>query len=324
MIRLLLSSLALFVSIASFSQKQRSNKEILDSLKQNDATVKMLDELDKHSSYFKVGVGLGNQLLSVNNKALDASQTNNKLIITPNIGYYHKSGFGISVAGYFLNDSGSTKFYQSALTPSYELDADDFGFGVSYTRYFPKDKYGGSNSPIQNDFYTNVLFKKTWLEPGVALGYSNGIYKEINVVTVNFPNIGPRTFTDTASTKTTALSLIGTIEHTFDFDNIFSSSDLLNFTPAIMLNAGSNKLITTHKNKYSAFVDQNSNRRRLRGNSQSDITSFTLQSVGLNLGITYSIGSFIFEPQLYLDYYLHTSDTKKFTQVYNINAAFTF
>ena len=309
--RFLFSILYLTITLSAIAQKEETDKA-------------SGEEADKPSSYFKIGAGIGNQLLSVNNKALNASQINNKLIFTPNIGYYHKSGLGISFVGYLLSDSGSTNFYQSGLTPSYELDGEDFSFGISYTRYFVKNKYGGSNSPIQNDFYVNTLFKKGWIQPGLAIGFSNGIYKEINLVTVTLPVLGTRTFLDTASTKTTAFSLIGSIGHTFEFDNVISGEDLLSFTPALMLNAGSSKLVTTHQNRYSASGFQNPNRRRIRGNNQSDVTKFGLQSVGANLGLVYSVGSFSLEPQLYLDYYLQASDTKKFTQVYNINFAFTF
>jgi hypothetical protein len=90
-----------------------------------------------------------------------------------------------------------------------------------------------------------------------------------------------------------------------------------------MLNAGSSKLVTTHMNKYSVNVQNN--RRKLRtGKGQSDVTPFDVQSIGSNLDLSYTIGKFTIEPQLYLDYYLHASTTSRFTQVYNILFAFDF
>ena len=43
-----------------------------------------------------------------------------------------------------------------------------------------------------------------------------------------------------------------------------------------------------------------------------------------NLALIYSIGIFYFQPQIYLDYYLQSTDTKKFTQIFNLNAGITF
>ena len=84
------SILLLISSVVTLAQKQ-TKKAMLDSLKQNDETMEMLGDMDKPLSYVKIGVGIGNQLFSVHNKALDASQTNTNLVLTPSIGYYHKS-----------------------------------------------------------------------------------------------------------------------------------------------------------------------------------------------------------------------------------------
>ena len=279
------------------------------------------------SSYFKIAAGIGNQLLSIHNKALNAGQNVNGIIFTPSVGYYHKSGFGISFEGYLLKDSGSTNFYQSSLTPSYQYEGTDVSFGISYSRYFVKNKYGAVSSPIQNDFYTNVVFTKNWLKPGIALGYSSGKYKEINLVTVNFPQIGTVTFPDTATTKTTAFSLIGNLEHTFEFSNVLSPDGDLSFTPSLVANAGSAKFIVTHANRFSASVMNNprgNGRVRGGGTGESGVSKFGLQSIGANFDMIYSIGIFSLEPQVYLDYYLQQTDTKKFTQVYSINLAVTF
>ena len=284
------------------------------------------DDKTRQTSYLRIGAGIGNQLLSLHNKALNAGQSTNTIIFTPSIGYYHKSGFAIAFEGYLLSDSGSTNFYQTSLTPSYEYDGKEITAAVSYSRYFVKNQYGGSASPIQNDLYSSVVFKKGWLWPSVAVGYSSGKYKEINLVTVNIPSIGPRTFYDTATTKTTAFSLIGSIEHTFEFYEVLSKNADLSFTPSLMANAGSAKYIVTHANKFSVANTGTTRRKgKLRpGSGESGNSPFALQSVGANFDFLYTIGKFSFEPQLYLDYYLLQTDSKKFTQVYNINFALSF
>lgn len=316
MTKLFLPILIIF-SLSVCAQKTETSKEDTDAA----------DSKDKQTSYFKVGAGVGNQLLSIHNKALNAGQNLNTIIFTPSIGYYHKSGFGISFEGYLLKDSGSTNFYQSSLTPSYEYDGKDISAGVSYSRYFVKNKYGGSTSPIQNDFYANVVMRKHAIHPGLAVGYSSGTYKEIDLVTINFPQIGPRTFPDTVTTKTTAFSLIGSLEHTFDFANVLSPKGELSFTPAFMANAGSAKFVVTHANRFNVTNTGTVRRKgKVRGSAtgESSKQSFTLQSVGANFDVMYTIGKFSLEPQLYLDYYLLQSDTKAFTQVYNIILSVSF
>ena len=316
MLKYIFSFIVLITSLSSIAQKKHTNKADMDSLKQG-------GDMEKPTSYVRISAGVGNQLLSLSNKALNAQQVSNKVVFTPSLGYYHKSGFGISATGYLLSDSTTSGLYQTALTPSYEYDGDNLSSGISYTRYIVKNKYGGAIAPIQNDIYANLLFKKPWLRPGVAIGISNGVYKEINLVTVNLPGIGLRSFIDTATTKTNAFTLIGMLEHTFEMGGLMSADDYLSFTPAIMLNAGSSKVVTTHQNRFTPNVQDN--KRKFRGGTgQPDVIPFGIQSIGANFNFAYSIGKFTFEPQLYLDYYLHDSDTNKFTQVYNIVFAFMF
>src|SRR5664279_663389 len=83
----------------SYGQTNPSDKHILDSLVENDEMLKMINSYDKVSSYFRIDVGIGNKLYSNQNRAIESLQNNSQLVITPSVGYYHKSGFGISVMG---------------------------------------------------------------------------------------------------------------------------------------------------------------------------------------------------------------------------------
>lgn len=284
-------------------------------------------------SYVKVALGVGNQLLSLHNKALNASESVNGIIFTPSVGYYHKSGLGLSLQGYLLNDSGSTNLYQTSLTPSYEYEGSNVAFGASYTHFFVKNKYGVVASPIQNDFYTSLVSKKGWINPGVALGYSFGTSKEISLVTVDIPQRGSITFPDTATTKTKAFSLIGSLGHSFQFSDVFTKDADLNFTTTLMANAGNARFDVTHANRYSAVIaNRNPGRGRGRlgggsGNSSgngSEISKFALQSVGANFELGYSIGQFGFYSQIYFDYYVPQTDSKRLTQVFNVNVSYSF
>ena len=154
----------------SFGQINPSDKHIMDSLLQNDEMLKMINNYDKTSSYFRVNVGIGNKLYSSQDKSIESLQNSQQFVVSPSVGYYHKSGFGISFTGFLLNENNKTNFYQYTLTPSYAYNKGKVAdVLISYTHYFEKDIYSSNTSPVQNEFYGNILFKKPWIKPGIAI-----------------------------------------------------------------------------------------------------------------------------------------------------------
>ena len=118
--RILLFFLAgIFMLSKSYGQLSPSDQHILDSLLQNDELLKMINNYDKNFSYFRVNVGVGNNLYSSQDKSIESLQSSQRFVVSPSVGYYHKSGFGISFAGFLLTDNNKTDFYQYTLTPSY-------------------------------------------------------------------------------------------------------------------------------------------------------------------------------------------------------------
>src|SRR6202012_1455376 len=113
-------------------------------------------------SYFQVGVGVGNQLYSIHNQVLNSKQTTPPFVLTPTIAYYDKSGFSITANDYLLKENGSFGANQYSVTPSYETaPGSTFDFLFSYTHYFINNQYSLYSSPIQNDFYSSLVYKKT-------------------------------------------------------------------------------------------------------------------------------------------------------------------
>src|SRR5450631_4769598 len=118
--RILFFSLTGFLLFSkSYGQISPSDKHILDSLLQNDEMLKMINNFGKTSSYFRVNVGIGNKLYSSQDKSIETLQNSQQFIVSPSVGYYHKSGFGISFTGFLLNENNKTNFYQYTLSPSY-------------------------------------------------------------------------------------------------------------------------------------------------------------------------------------------------------------
>ena len=131
---------------------QKDPMAVIDSLLNGfDA---FLDSASKPKSFFTAGTGIGNQTFSVKNNILNAQETRtNSISLTPAIGYFHKSGLGLSSTGYLTNINKQLLFYQFALTPSFDFVNDKIAAGISYTRYFGKDTNTLSSSPYENDFY---------------------------------------------------------------------------------------------------------------------------------------------------------------------------
>ena len=118
------------------------------------------------------------------------------------------------------------------------------------------------------------------------------------------------------------------VQHQFDWYSVFNKSDGLSFTPSLMLNAGSGSATTTHLTNVpppgpgGAEVFNALNRKGRAPRVQA--SEFQMQSIGLNLDLNYSIGNFNIEPQLYLDYYVRSTDTKRTTAIFMLNVGYTF
>lgn len=314
----------------SFGQISPSDKQIMDSLLENDEMLKMIIKYYKPSSHFRMNIGVGNQLYNDQNKAVESLQNTNQLIISPSVAYYHKSGLGISFTGFLFNDNNKTDFYQYSASPFYNYTKGKFVDALlSYTHYFEKDIYGTHTSPIQNEIYGSFIFKKPWLKPGISAGYSSGTYHEIikidTIIRIENQQVRIR-YIDTTTAKLSSFSLIGTLEHSFGFYNIFSKKDLLNFTPQFFFITGINTYQVSHKSttmNYNTYTKKRS--RRIRHfQSQSDTNKYQAQSLGLDLDLHYSVGIFYFEPEFYIDYYLPKTNDKRVTQIFNLNTGITF
>ena len=295
----------------------------LDSLLANDEFFNMVKKALKPKSYFQVTATLGNSYFSVKNKRLEASQLENKLVFTPDVAYYHKSGITLSAAAFLTSFDGKSDFYQFSLTPSYTImKSKKIAATVSYTRYFKREGYEDAATPIQNDLFGTIYLKKPWLEPGISLGLSGGKnteYKRIDTVLFGTQRI----FTDTIKSTIRSFSISAHIQHSFEWLGILKKKDGISIAPKLIINAGSNSYTEKHYNPYSAFFKRLLERRKRLGKLQED-TSFEFQSVACNLDINYIIGKFGFEPQVYLDYYLPETTDKKFTFICSFAVSYVF
>ena len=167
--RSLFLCLVTFTIIASKSNAQVQPEKSLsekDSIELENQLKNLLGSDEKAVSYFYASLGLGNRLYNPNNKSLNASHGKSSVAVySPSISYFNKTGLGITAGANVHRDNNDFGFNQYSLSPSYSLIGNEnISLGISFTRYFVKNKYSEFSSTVLNDFYSSVGYKKSWLK----------------------------------------------------------------------------------------------------------------------------------------------------------------
>jgi hypothetical protein len=301
-----------------------SLKTQIDSMAILNDLISLLDSADKPKSYVNIELGIGNRLFSVRNNALNSKQQSVRTLIwSPSVGYFHKSGFSISAGANLLHDTAYGKGFgvnQWSVSPGYELQGNDnIAFSFSYAHYFVKDKYSPYSSPIQNDWYTFFSYKKTWLQPGIALGLSTGEYKQV-IFKDSSNGTSTKRLYDSITYSPTIFSVIASVGHQFEWYKLFSKKDGLVVNTSLLLNMGSDKSTIAHKTNAIHLYNRLTKNGKLPKVANNQ---FSAESVGLNVSLNYAIGKLNFAPQLYLDYYLPKTDGQQFTSLFSFNISFS-
>jgi hypothetical protein len=311
------------VSLAQTDSLSKKDKASLDSMMRSDEFLKLMKDKEKNS--LELSIGFGNGAFSSNNQAANATGYTDQLIYTPAVLYRTKTGFSFGLTGYLTNDSSNrVTLYQTGASAAYEHYGEEVTVSVSYTRYLTDTKKYNNKSVYQNDFYSYIKKAKGIIQPGVALGFANGQYKESNLASfILHRPLNPRGDTlivaiDSTDNKSSYFSISPYIEHDFSFYKLFAKDDQLDFTPSFIVNFGSDKFTQTHTNKLfnrPAF----SKRKKVEGSNKLQV-----QSVAGSIDLSYTVGKFYLEPTLYMDYYLPQTTAKRLTTIYCITAGITF
>jgi hypothetical protein len=316
----LLLLLFLIVGKCACAQKTEftpAEKAALDSMLAEDEFFKMLLE-NKDSSYFDLGIGVGNGAFSTHNLAENATGTTNHLIFTPAFSYHHKSGFAIGITPFLATDSNHLDLYQTGIAASYDHSGNKADAGISYTRYLSNSKKYNTKSLYQNDLYGYIRRSKGMIQPGIAIGYASGNYKAVDLQAFKRPLLGDTTINDTTHNQASYFSVSASAGHKFRFYKLLAKNDELDFTPSLLLNAGSDKITSTHQNKIF-------NRRVLNKFKRMESSNtFQLQSVGLSLACIYGVRKFYVQPGVYMDYYIPSTTAKRFNGYFTIAAGISF
>ncbi len=339
MYKIYFTLLCCIATMHCFSQLNATKDSLLADSIANDKRIEAMADSIVGSkgadSYFQVGFGIGNELYSIHNQSLNSKQTTPPFVLTPTIGYYDKSGFSITANDYLLKENKSFGANQYSVTPSYESrPGSNFDFLFSYTHYFVNNQYSLYSSPIQNDFYSSLVYKKTWLQPGVGVGYSLGQSKEALKLDTTINGV-KRNLYDSVSNSLKTFTMVFSAEHNFGWNSVITKSDSISFTPVLLFNLGSSaNTVTNNDNLLSALPSNYTNaqvqavrtklRQKIKKLTRQQTFPFGAESIGLDLQASYLIGNFSIEPDIYLDYYLPQTSSNRFMQVFIVNFSYAF
>jgi hypothetical protein len=294
------------------TQQQRDSIAFVDSIRAELAILFGLDSLNLNYSYTDINVGMGNGFFSPKKSTLAGLQT--KTYYSAGGGYYHKSGANISLQSSFIPDKGNFTLYQTVLSPGYNYTRSrKIGFGVAYFHYFMNDSVSFTTSPLVDEFYGYIKYKGGWLVPKLGVDYAFG--KEVLRPRPNFPNY-------TVTNSANDLTLFGSVDHTFDFDNIFSKSDYFIFSPNLTLIAGTSNY-GTNVNFGQVVRNASLINRIQQTRSQKASTGFILQSLSLSLNSEYSLSAVYIQPQFLINYTLPKAQSQ-FNFIYNLAIGMSF
>ena len=327
--------LMLSCSCVQFTRAQQST---LDSLfAKGDSTAVMdsllrdfdsyLDSLTKPKSFFAVSLGIGNGYYSFENKNSVFLTNAQKLMISPSVGYYHKSGLGITATGYYLLDDSNSQLYQFSLTPSYDfIGHRKVGFGFAFSRYFQKDSLPFYTTPIGNELFGYFTYKKFWLRPTLSVSYGWGSETEYQqkqlLIWRERLELYQRGYVFVKNKESVMdFATILSLKHDFDFYHLFHREDAFTLTPVALFTMATQAFGFNSSYQYSF----NAIRANVLPSNQniSDQSSFRPQSVAFILRSDYNVRKLFVMPQLVFDYYLPQTD-KHLNIGYSVTAGFNF
>ncbi|MBL7703400.1 MAG: hypothetical protein JNM14_14210 [Ferruginibacter sp.] len=314
MLRYLLLISCWLIGLCAMAQTDTLSKEdkrLLDSMFNNDEFIKLMMKKDR--SYLEVKTGAGNQTISTSNNNVNAGELKSYLILTPAVNYHHKSGFGLAANAFLAVDSGNIKAYQFSINPYFEYFGKSFNAGIYYTRYISNESSGFTPNPFQNSFYGNVVYTKTYLAPGFAIGYNSGRFSDSVLILSRVREL---------EIKISDFNLSAYVLHEYYFNKLISKNDELTFTPSLILIAGRQQVKAPGLNnpRLSNFPRA---KTYLKNRYESD-SKFQMQSIAASATLHYRYKKFFIEPNFYIDYYLPATSYKKFTTVFSFSAGFIF
>lgn len=314
----------LFNSYAVFAQNGsgKDSTAFLDSILNEVDDI--LDEMMPKKNYFSAGIGAGTGFFNFKNFTTESFDREKKLLLSPAVSFYHKTGLGIYAAANAVSDS-KLNFYQASVSPSYDyIKRGKWNAGIAFTRYFTKKDLSFYTTPISNELSAYFSYKRFIVKPAVSLAYGWGSRTDYEqqrsdiLILRRFRD--PRVITISNEETVADLSILLSARKDFDFTDVLFSGDLFTITPVIALSAGTQN--------FGLNTSFSSNTKRLNnflpGNQYiKSKNDFDTQSASAVFRADYSISSFFIQSQFLLDYYLHSAPDR-FNNAFAIIAGVNF
>lgn len=355
--RLLLYILVLGLSVQCvLAQKDTArNNAIISEIDYDELFTELdgfIDSLTKPQSFTLVNISAGNRMFNYINNTTSTIQSNKNLSFSPSVGYFNKNGLGINVAAAIVKEENRLNAYQYLATVSYDyVKKRNFLTGVSYTRYFTKDSLSFYTSPLQNEAFAYLSYRKSFVKPTLSASFGWGSRSEVeereHIITTlikkgrgksgnngngNGNGNGSGTIVEDIIVEeintiesVRDLNVTFSLSHDFNWLDVFISDDIVRFSPQISITGG------TQKFGFNQNIIAKGNSKILNGNtlfgpqsySLDEKTKFQPLAVTTFLKSEFSKGKFFFQPQLVFDYYLPEA-AQKLTTTFVVSSGFMF
>jgi hypothetical protein len=322
--------LEFFISGSALAQKPEKQQPAIDSLftdydvlfSELDA---FLDSILAPRNFALINIGVTPGYFTEESKESYLLKTSRKLIYSPSISYFFKSGIGMSAGATIVNDGQKLNPFQYSATLSYDyIKNKKFITGIGFSHFFTKDSLPFYTSPLQNGALAYFTYRNFWVKPTLALSYGWGTRSEYSEREEYITSIRlrPRGYTRINTTESiNDLSLTASVRHDFYWLNVFSHSDFIRLTPQVSFVSGTQKFgFNQTSNTYAT--------RRLGGanllyNSENvyldDQLYFQPLSLTGFIKTEYSRGRFFIQPQVMFDYYFPAT-AHNFSTAFVVNA----
>lgn len=316
----------LLVSCLSVSLLPAQKTKVADSLAYYDALFNELDafidSITAPRTMVLVNVGVSSNFLNFRSGSDVDLETKRKINLLPSLGYYHKSGLGISGSATIVNDGGRLNPYQFLITGSYDyLGNEAFMTGISGTRFITKDSLSFYTSPLKNELNAYFTYKRWWIKPSVSASYgwgSRSDYEEREEYITSL-RLRPTGYTQINTHESVNdFSVSASVRHDFYWLNLLGRNDAVRLTPQLMFVSGTQKF-GFNQTSSTSYTLTKGNGKRVLADSENvyldDKVTFQPLSLTAFLKSELSLGKFFIQPQVALDYYLPARDN-------NLNAGF--
>ena len=213
------------------------------------------------------------------------------------------NGFSAIYSPKFVAGGSNSGIYMHAVTVGYaQYDKPNIDFALEYTHMFLNGNSSVPYTPLNNEIYTAIKFKKMWIQPEIAAGLGFGNTKA--------------TSTSTAGAAYD-FGLSAGIGHSFEVDN---GGITYSVSPSILVNGGTNQYFSYLKisryigsnKKFGNFTKKGvganrGSRKKTVGGTTSTTTSpsvtgesFSISNVEVNLETSADLGSFTVRPTVSL------------------------